>query len=137
MEQDATWWLDAPDGMELAGTGLGATLRDYGRFGLFVQQDGVIDGLRTVPRGWFEQAGSPKVIDGKPINYGYLWWPLPKGDSVHRGAFQAMGIFGQHLYINPKEKLVIVELSARPKPTGSTAVDDIAFFGAIAKALQR
>lgn len=137
MEQDATWWLDAPDGMGLAGTGLGATLRDYGRFGLLVQQDGVIDGRRIVPRGWFEEAGSPKVIDGKPINYGYLWWPLPKGDSVHQSAFQAMGIFGQHLYINPKERLVIVELSARPKPTGSTVVDDIAFFGAVAKALQR
>jgi CubicO group peptidase (beta-lactamase class C family) len=137
MEYDATWWLDAPDGLGLAGTGLGATLRDYGRFGLFVQKGGVIDGERVVPKGWFEEAGSSKVIGGKPVDYGYLWWPLPKGDPIHRNAFQAIGIFGQHLYINPTEMLVIVVLSARPKPTGSTAVDDVAFFGAVAKALQQ
>lgn len=137
MEQDATWWLDAPNGMGLAGTGLGATLRDYGRFGLLVQQDGVIDGRRIVPKGWFEEAGSSKIIGSKPVNYGYLWWPLPNGDPVHRGAFQAIGIFGQHMYINPEESLVIVVLSARSKPTGSTVVDDVAFFGAVAKALQR
>jgi CubicO group peptidase (beta-lactamase class C family) len=136
MESDATWWLDAPNGMGLAGTGISATLRDYGRFGLFVQQDGVIDGERIVPRGWFLEAGSPKVIGGKPVNYGYLWWPMPEGDPVHRGAFQAVGIFGQHLYINPAEKLVIVVLSARPKPTGATAVDDSVFFGAVAHALR-
>ncbi len=58
MEQDATWWVEAPGGMGLAGSGLGATLRDYGRFGLLVQQDGVIDGRRVVPAGWFQQAGS-------------------------------------------------------------------------------
>jgi len=137
MEQDATWWLDAPNGMGLAGTGLSATLLDFGRFGLLVQQDGVIDGHRIVPKGWFEEAGSSKVIGGKPVNYGYLWWPLPKGDPVHRGAFQAIGIFGQHMYINREENLVIVVLSARSKPTGSTVVDDVAFFGAVAKALQQ
>jgi hypothetical protein len=40
------------------------------------------------------------------------------------------------MYINRREKLVIVVLSARSKPTGSTVVDDGAFFGAVAKALQ-
>jgi CubicO group peptidase (beta-lactamase class C family) len=136
MEQDATWWLDAPNGLELAGTGISATLRDYGRFGLLVQQDGVIDGERLVPDGWFQEAGSPKIIGGKPVNYGYLWWPLADGDQIHRGAFQAVGIFGQHLYINPTEKLVIVVLSARPKPAAGTVVNDSEFFGAVAHALQ-
>src|SRR5580700_4797480 len=54
MEQDATWWLESPGGMGLAGSGLGATLRDYGRFGLFVQQDGIVYGERLLPEGWFE-----------------------------------------------------------------------------------
>jgi CubicO group peptidase (beta-lactamase class C family) len=136
MEQDATWWLESPDGMGLAGSGFAATLRDYGRFAYFVQQDGIIDGKRIVPDGWFDESGSPKMIGGKPVPYGYLWWPLPKTDPVHEGAFEAQGIFGQHLYVNRKAKLVIVVLSARPKPTDSTVVDDVAFFGAVAKALQ-
>src|SRR5258708_3648768 len=36
MESDATWWLESSNGQEIGGTGLSATLRDYGRFGLFV-----------------------------------------------------------------------------------------------------
>jgi CubicO group peptidase (beta-lactamase class C family) len=137
MEQDATWWVESPGGMGLAGSGLGATLRDYGRFGLLVQQDGVIDGKRVVPQGWFQQAGSAHIIGGKSVDYGYLWWPVPKGDPIHRDAFQAIGIFGQHLYINPGQKLVIVVLSARPKPDSAfSPVDDLPFFGAVARSLQ-
>jgi CubicO group peptidase (beta-lactamase class C family) len=137
MEQDATWWLESAGGMGLAGSGIGATLRDYGRFGLFVQQDGVIGDQRVMPEGWFREAGSAHVIGGKSVDYGYLWWPMPAGgDSVHQDAFEARGIYGQHLYINPREKLVIVLLSARPKPTGATVLNDAAFFAAVARFLQ-
>jgi CubicO group peptidase (beta-lactamase class C family) len=137
MEQDATWWVEAPGGMGLAGSGLGASLRDYGRFGMFVLQDGVIDGQRIVPEGWFREAGAPHVIGGKREDYGYLWWPIPAGDPIHQGAFQAVGIFGQHVYINPTEKLVIVVLSARPKPNSSgEVVNDESFFAALAKSLR-
>ncbi|MBI1899446.1 MAG: beta-lactamase family protein, partial [Acidobacteria bacterium] len=40
MESDATWWLESPDGLEVGGSGLSATLRDYGRFGLFLAEGG-------------------------------------------------------------------------------------------------
>ena len=136
MEHDATWWLESPNGMGLAGGGLAATLRDFGRIGLLVLNDGVVDGKRLVPKGWFDEAGSAKEIGGKLVDYGYLWWALPKDDPIHAGAFQAIGIFGQHMYINRGENLVVVVLSARPKPTGSTVIDDPAFFAAVAKALK-
>jgi len=136
MEFGAKWQLESPDGMGWAGSGLLATLRDFGRLGLLVQSDGVIHGKRVVPPGWFEEAGSAKQFGGKTEEYGYLWWTFPKGDPAHDDAFQAIGIFGQHMYINRKEKVVIVVLSARPKPTGSTVVDDPAFFGAVVKALR-
>ena len=136
MEQDATWWLESPGGMGLAGSGLGATLRDFGRFGEFVLEGGKIDGQSIVPDGWFAEAGKAHVFNGKSVDYGYLWWPLPKGDSIHEGAFQAIGIFGQHMYISPKEKLVIVVLSARPKPDSArSSVPDAPFFAAVARAL--
>lgn len=137
MERDATWWTESKGGMGLSGSGLGATLRDYGRFGLFVQQDGIISGKRIVPEEWFREAGSAHMIGGKKVDYGYFWWPIPVGNPIHQGAFQAVGIFGQHIYINPKEKLVIVVLSARPKPDSSTHIlSDEAFFAAVARALQ-
>jgi CubicO group peptidase (beta-lactamase class C family) len=137
MEQDATWWLESTGGMGLAGSGLGATLRDYGRFGQFVLEDGVVNGERVVPDGWFQEAGKAHSIGGKLVDYGYLWWPLPAGDPMHRGSFEARGIFGQHLYINPREKLVIVVLSARPKPDSARSpISDAAFFAAVAHVLQ-
>jgi hypothetical protein len=41
------------------------------------------------------------------------------------------------LYINPTEKLVVVVLSARPKPSAQRSpISDTAFFTAVARALQ-
>jgi len=136
MEHDAKWWLESPDGMGLAGGGLSATLRDFGRIGLLVLNDGVVEGKRIVPERWFDEAGSSKQIGGKTVDYGYLWWTFPKSETIHEGAFQARGIFGQEMYINRREHLVIVVLSARPKPTGSTVIEDSAFFAAVTKSLQ-
>jgi CubicO group peptidase (beta-lactamase class C family) len=136
MESEAQWQLESPNGMGWAGGGLLATLRDFGRVGLLVQADGVIDGKRIVPEGWFDEAGSAKEIGGRTVDYGYLWWTFRKGDDANNGAFEAQGIFGQHLYINRREKIVIVVLSARPKPLGTTVLDDSAFFAAVVKALR-
>jgi CubicO group peptidase (beta-lactamase class C family) len=136
MEDAAKWQLESPNGMGWAGSGLTATLRDFGRIGLLVLADGVVNGKKIVPPGWFDEAGSGKEIGGNFEDYGYLWWTFPKGEAVHAGAFEAQGIFGQFMYINRKEKVVIVVLSARPKPTGATVIEDSAFFGAVVEALR-
>jgi CubicO group peptidase (beta-lactamase class C family) len=137
MEHDATWWTDGPNGMIWAGSGIGATLRDYGRFGLIAADQGRVDGHPIVPDGWFDAAGAPHSIGGKTVDYGYMWWIPPQTDPVHRGAFLAQGIFGQYIYINPRERLVIVVLSARSKPAHGVRLelDDGAFFSAVASAL--
>jgi hypothetical protein len=136
MESDATWWLESADGQEIGGSGLSATLRDYGRFGLFFLNAGAV-GINTIlPAGWMGEAGSSKVIGGKKINYGYMWWiPDAAANPVHQGAFYASGIFGQSIYIHPAEKVVIVVWSARPKPTGMDTINDEDFFAAVVGAL--
>ncbi|MBV9035500.1 MAG: serine hydrolase [Acidobacteriaceae bacterium] len=137
MESDATWWLESPGGLEVGGSGLSATLRDYGRFGVFVLNGGMAGKERVVPPGWFSEAGSPKRVGNQLVNYGYMWWVVnPSEGSIHQGAFEAIGIFGQVIYINPKQHMVIVVWSARPKPTGSTAINDDDFFAAVVAALQ-
>ena len=62
MEADATWWLESPGGTEIGGSGFAATLRDYGRFGLFVLQGGRIGGTSILPDGWVGEASTPKVL---------------------------------------------------------------------------
>jgi len=138
MESDATWWLESPGGMEVGGSGLSATLRDYGRFGLFLLNDGIAGGARVLPERWVREASSPGTIGGSPVDYGYMLWPLPdsKG-TIHEGAYEARGIFGQHLYINPRENVVIVVWSARPKPLGKTSIPDRDFFAALCEAVHR
>lgn len=139
MEQDATWWVDGPQGSTWAGSGIGATLRDYGRFALIAADQGRLNGRFIVPEGWFGEAGVAHQIGGKMVDYGYMWWILPQGSApIHAGAFAAVGIFGQYMYINPKERLAIVVLSARPKPEDTSRdelADDAAFFAAVATAL--
>jgi CubicO group peptidase (beta-lactamase class C family) len=135
MEQDATWWAESPNGMVWAGSGIGATLRDYGRFGLIAAAKGRLNGRSIVPDDWFDEAGVPHSIGGKTVDYGYMWWIPPQTDPVHVGAFEAVGIFGQYMYINPRERLVIIVLSARSKPEPRVELDDDAFFSAVATAL--
>ena len=140
MEADATWWLASPDGMEIAGSGFSARLRDYGRFGLFFLNGGVARGEQILPSGWTVEASSPKLLkDGKSLDYGYFWWPAWTTDAnpEPQGAYSAIGIFGQYVYINPKEQLVVVVWSARSKPEGMDVIDDMDFFAAVAAALRK
>jgi CubicO group peptidase (beta-lactamase class C family) len=138
MEVDGAWWLEAPDGLEVAGSGLFATLRDYVRFGRFILADGVIDGTRILPDGWMREAGAARQIGGKRVDYGYMWWIVPAPDgSLDDGAFVARGIFGQLLYINPKQRVICAVLSARSKPSTMVApVLDNDFFNALVAALR-
>ena len=137
MESDATWWLEAPGGLEVAGSGISATLRDYARFGHFIMNDGMIDGERILPDGWVKEAGSPREVGGQSLDYGFMWWPVhaPAGTRFESG-FSARGIFGQYMYINPAEKIVIVVWSARAKPLGSEVIPDNDFFNAVVKTIR-
>jgi CubicO group peptidase (beta-lactamase class C family) len=138
MEQDGAWWLEAPNGLEVAGSGFFATLRDYARFGRFILDDGVIDSERVLPEGWMREAGSARMISGKRVDYGYMWWIVPGADgSLDDGAFTARGIFGQLMYINPKQRVICVVLGSRAKPPTmvNPAVSDNAFFNALVGAV--
>jgi CubicO group peptidase (beta-lactamase class C family) len=138
MESDATWWLTAPGGPEVAGSGFSATLRDYARFGQYVLANGVIDGHETLPAGWVRDAGSSKTLNGgERVDYGYFWWPVTATPDAPDpgGAFYASGIFGQSIYVNQNERVVIVVWSAQSKPEGMDIIDDQDFYAAVVRAL--
>lgn len=138
MESDATWWLESPEGLEVGGSGLSATLRDYARFGLLLLNEGIIDGKESLPKGWMKEAGAQQMIGGEKVDYGYMLWPVVDSDyTTNEGAYEAVGIFGQHVYVNPKENLVIAVWGAQPKPTTVIPIEDTDFFGAVADQLKK
>jgi CubicO group peptidase (beta-lactamase class C family) len=136
MEADANWWLDSPDGTEIGGSGFSATLRDYGRFGLFVLGGGIAAGDSILPAGWVREATTPKTLrDGSPVDYGYLWWTGETPASRRDSAFMAVGIHGQYLYVNPAANVVIVVWGARPHPSQGQVVNDWSFCDAVTTVL--
>lgn len=137
MEKDAYWWLESDNGLEVAGSGLNACLRDYARFGCFMANGGVIGNKQILPEGWCAAASGPTFINDQLVPYGYMWWSVPdeNGEFTQR-AFCARGIFGQRLYINPAHNIVIVTSAIRSKPMGDNVIEDNDFFNALIKYLE-
>ncbi len=137
MEADASWYLDAPGGHEVGGSGVLARLRDFARFGQFILDGAKVKGQAIVPDTWLAEATKGQIPSRYPtLLYGYQWWVVKaEPGTVHDGAFMGRGIHGQYMYINPREKVVAVGLSARPKPTGKDAVSDLDFLAAAVKKL--
>ncbi len=100
MEADAYWMLESENGMETGGGCISMTLRDYGRFGLFILNNGVINDQSLLPNGWIVEASVPTEshLDyGKlyaapnvpedysylyPCGYGYNWWSYAPGTWI-------------------------------------------------------
>jgi CubicO group peptidase (beta-lactamase class C family) len=121
MEADAHWQLECDDGLEMGGLGVSARLRDAGRFGLLALEDGVaFNGQRVLPLGWRDRAGRPdcpataygQLTPGDPSGYGYHWWSTAPAAGVHNGVFSANGAYGQLIYVNPGEQMVVAIQSA-------------------------
>ncbi|MGH6780789.1 MAG: serine hydrolase domain-containing protein, partial [Sphingomonadaceae bacterium] len=130
MEQDAFWMLDA-GGQDIGGCCMSMGLRDYARVGQFVLGDGMADGKRVVPEGWFAAATQAQAQTNRPgQGYGYQWW------TNADGTFQAQGIFGQMIYIDRARNMVLVLSGAWPKATDpQLGAERMAFVKRIATAL--
>lgn len=131
MERDAVW-MDDLGGHEFGGCCIAMTLRDYGRFGLFVMNGGMAGGEQIVPADYLSAATNKQVDIGSPISgYGYQWW------TVDGGIYQAVGIFGQSITIVPSQHLVIAINSAWPTAgNGALFNAEVAYLRAVGKALQ-
>ncbi|WP_226504516.1 MULTISPECIES: serine hydrolase [Pseudomonas] len=138
MEADATWWLDSPDGTEIGGSGIAATLRDYGRFGMFFMDNGLVDGRTILPPHWVADATTSKTLaNGKEAGYGYMWWTASTKGSLQDHAYAAVGLLGQNIYIDPVQKVVIVTFAAQPRPLNKDAINPMVFFDAVVDTLRK
>lgn len=121
MESEGYWNTEADGGATFSASGISATLRDYGRFGLFILNEIDPSGRpRTLPERWMKDAlsaSSASIRSGTP--YGYQWW-LSLPESHHGNgdlpgtfaSFYALGNRGQVLAVDPARRLVIVKWAA-------------------------
>jgi len=106
MQQDASWLLGT-DGQEISGCCIQASVRDFARFGQFILDGGTTANGPVLPDGWLGKATQKQIGYGVPgEGYGYQWW------TWDDGSFQADGIFGQGIFIDPSRDLVIASNSS-------------------------
>jgi CubicO group peptidase (beta-lactamase class C family) len=112
-EAGASWAADSK-GVEWGCVGFSATVRDWGRLGLIMANDGSYNGRQILPRDWLiktttlDPADKHLLPDGPAYparGYGYLTWiyPYSKGRL-----FAMLGHHGQNVIVNPEQKVVVV-----------------------------
>ena len=121
-------------GHEIAGAGLNATARDLARVALMILGGGVVDGQRVVPpaaldsiagggdRTLFEAAEMETRPNG---SYRSQWWIQHEGFE----SLQALGVFGQRIYLEPGSGLAIIRFGSHP--VASNAFTDVIHHNAI------
>jgi CubicO group peptidase (beta-lactamase class C family) len=139
--ESAASWLTDSSGAEAAFCCINARLRDYGRLGLLLAHDGEAGGRRVVPREFLldatDAARQPEYLKPRRatpfFGYGYHVWLYPYRTQT----FQARGLFGQELTVQPSSRIVVVMTSAlrTPDTPSDIFVERSHFVGSILKAL--
>ncbi len=110
-EADATW-IRSRDGTEIASGSFNATLRDYGRLGVLLANDGAVGARQVVPKDylleatdWHRQPDAFAPRRATPyFGYGYQFWSFPG----EKRRFALLGVYGQSIFVDPELKLVMV-----------------------------
>jgi len=133
MESDAKWLTDSA-GAEFALGGLNARTRDYARFGRLYLNNGHWNGEQVIPAEWVKTVTRPASDYNRPgankFGYGFQWWLAP---DARAGEFFAVGVYGQYIYINQPENIVIVKNSTDRnfQDARNSKYETISFFRAI------
>ena len=117
-EQDAYQTVDSL-GVPFAGGGLTAGLRDLGRLGLLMLNEGVINGKRLFPKEVVTKirAGGDRNKFGNEFptlagaSYRSQWWVFHN----EHDAFAARGVHGQTIYVDPTAEMVLVRFASFPR----------------------
>ncbi len=136
---EAYWTLS--NGTELAMGGLSVSLRDYARFARLYLNNGNYNGEQILEKDWIWDSVDISAEYSRPgsnydaynaIGYGYQWW-VPEG---RQGEFMAIGVYGQWIYVNPSNRVIIVKTSADPNfMEKGYELKHVEFFRAVAKEL--
>ncbi|MBV8618074.1 MAG: serine hydrolase [Curvibacter sp.] len=142
MEEDAYVMVDSV-GTPLQGAGLNATARDLARVGEMLRLGGTFNGQKIldkavvddIARGGDREKFKFGGLQAARPGYSYhdQWWVLHNAD----GAYEAAGIHGQFIHINPAAEMVVVKLSSHPVPGAAfTHATTLKAWAALAKAVR-
>jgi len=114
-EADASW-IKVRDGTEVGAGSFNAVLRDYGRLGMLLANDGALDGRQILPKDylldatdWHRQPEAFAPRKATPyFGYGYQFWLFPG----EKRRFALLGVYGQSIFVDPELKLVMVMTAA-------------------------
>ncbi len=128
-EHDAFWGLSI-DGQENTFGGFNASLRDWGRLGLLLANDGRVqtdvngraETLQVLPREYLldatDTARQPAAFKPRKatpyFGYGYQFWLMPLKERT----FAMQGIHGQTVYVQPSSGIVLVLTSVWESASG-------------------
>jgi len=115
-QADALWLTDST-GVENVSASLSASLRDWGRLGLLVAQNGYLAGKQVIRGRWFEECRTHRQSEAflrkgriSGYNQGYKFYFHHPGEDGNWLRFG--GDFGQSIYTDAKTGTVLVILSA-------------------------
>jgi CubicO group peptidase (beta-lactamase class C family) len=121
------FWRTGVDGQEQAHGGFNASLRDWGRLGLLLANDGKLPGpdgsmQQLLPLDYLRDATDParQPLAFQPrratpyFGYGYQFWLFP----MRERSFAMQGIHGQTLFVQPANGIVLVLTSVWESASG-------------------
>jgi CubicO group peptidase (beta-lactamase class C family) len=129
-------WSSDPAGHTIGGWGVGATVRQYARFGYLYLKNGSWDGETLVPEAWVRQSLAPA---GPAVSwYGFQWWLAPTFSTDPRNpvpadTFAAQGLYLQKIFVIPSRDLVVVRVGT---DTGVSTWSDTEFLGRILSSIR-
>ena len=107
MESVARWSTDETGETEKTYCCLSATARDYAKFGRLFLKRGQWQGKQLLMEDWVARSIHRDASAGSSEGYNYYWHIGLK----EYGDFMAIGLYKQHIYLNPAKNLIIVVLN--------------------------
>ncbi|MGX7894141.1 serine hydrolase domain-containing protein [Tsuneonella sp. HG222] len=110
-EADGFYIMDGEPGVgrEFSGAGFNAVARDWARLGQMMLDGGKAGGRQVVPAEWIRLSTGDSGPTGGPMGYAMQWWRMGAP-----GAYSAVGLQGQYVYVDPASRTVVVKLSHYP-----------------------
>jgi CubicO group peptidase (beta-lactamase class C family) len=112
-------WSSDHAGHTIGGWGVGATVREFAKFGYLYLKGGAWDGEQIVSREWVQQSTRPAGADVSW--YGFQWWLASYFSNYPRNGipsdiFHAQGLYHQKIFVIPSEDLVVVRVGTDDDP---------------------